>query len=224
MATVQNFVDDTLVLLAVLDPGGSPSSSERTHAETALNRLLANWSAAGVFVPKVTRDAYTLTGAASVTMGPTGTIAVARPLKIKSAAIVVSNIAHALEIVTAEQWAQIRDRSRAGKWAEFLFADYAFPDLTLYLTPTPASGGSLEIFSLKAMSSVALADTLAWPVGYERAVQYALAADLAPSYGRVVSPDIAAAAKSAMDAIAGLNASVLGMPMPAAAPVDAQQQ
>lgn len=224
MATIQNFVDDTLILVGIADPGGSPSSSERTHAESALNRLLGSWSAGGVFVPKVTRDAYVLTGAASVTMGPTGTIAVARPLKIKSAAIVVSNVAHALEIATAEQWAQIRDRSRAGKWADFLYADYAFPDMTIYLTPTPASGGSLEIHSLKAMASVALADTVAWPVGYERALQFALAADIAMSYGRSLSAEIQAGAKMAMDNIAGLNASVLGMPMPAAAPLDAPQQ
>lgn len=225
MATVQDFITDTLVLINVVDAGGAPSASESNHALAALNRLIANWSAAGVPVYTVTRDVFTLTGAASVTIGTGGTINVVRPLKIRSAAIVSGTVERKMEIVTADQFHNWQDRSRAGRFARILYYDAAYPLGTIWMLPVPAVGGTLELFSIKPLASFAsLSATFDMPPGYEQAIQYALAVAIAPSYhgAAQLSPGVTTGAAEAKDSIARLNADVLGAGMPAEAITTAQ--
>jgi len=217
--TVQDFATNTLVLIGSHDPGETPSSSDSTYVMNALNRLLASWSAMQFFVHKMTKDTFSLTGAASYTIGPAATINTARPLKIRAAAVVVGNVSQTLEIKTAEQWAALQDKTRAGKFAKCLYHDGGYPTGTIFLTPTPAAGGSLELYSVKALSGYStLGDTFDLPPGYEQALQFAVGAAIAPSFGRTLTPELAAGAQEAKQAIAKLNAEVLGMSIPAEAP------
>jgi len=217
--TVQTFVEDTFVLIGANDPAETISTSEADNALRQLNRLLGSYSAMGLMVPQNTRDTYVLTGAASYTIGSGATINVARPLKIKAAAVVVGNVSVDLDICTPEAWTKIADKSRAGKFAKCLLYDAGYPTGTIRLTPTPASGGSLELYSLKPLTAfAALGDTFDLPPGYEKALQFALALDLCSSLGRPVPETVAAGAQEAKQAIARLNADVLGTPMPAEAP------
>lgn len=219
MATVQNLVDSAFRLLGVIDAGGSPSASESTDAFNALNQLLANWSAADVPVHSTVRDAFTLTGAASYTIGSGATINVARPLKIKAATVVVSNAVSPLKPIGPAEWAAITDRTRAGKFAERFYYDGGYPTGTIYLHPTPASGGTLELFSLKPLTAFsALSDTINMAPGYEHAMRFALAEALAPEYGVAITEAVAKGAAEAKGAIAKLNAEVLGIELPAESP------
>jgi hypothetical protein len=177
--------------------------------------------AAGLPVYQLTRDAHTLTGASSYTIGSGATINTARPLKILSASVNVSGACESAEIVTAEQWGAIPDKSRSGLFAKAALYNAGYPTGTLYLTPTPASGGTLELYSLKALSTFsATSDTIDLPPGYEQALQAALAVAIAPSFGRAVPAEIAASASEAKESIAALNASVLGIAPPAEAPAE----
>ena len=215
MATVQEFITDTLVLINVIDPGSGPSASESNHALSAANRLLANWSAAGVPVYTMSRDLFVLTGAASYTIGPAGTIATPRPLKIRTASVIAGTVVKKLEIVTADQFGNWADRSRSGKFGRILYYDAAYPLGTIWLMPVPAAASSLELFSVKPLSSFAsLAATFDMPPGYEQALQYALAVAIAPSYhgAAKVSDGVTAGALEAKETIARLNADVLGAP------------
>jgi hypothetical protein len=217
MATASEFITDTLVLIGAHDPGETPATSDIDSAFRAFNRMIGSWSAAGLPVYKITRDTHSLTGAASYTIGSGATINTARPLKIISAAVNVSGANEPVEICDAAKWASISDKSRAGLFAKCLFYDAGYPTGTVYLTPTPATGGSLELYSVKALSTFsATSDSIDLPPGYEMALQAALAVTIAPSFGRVVSQEIAATAAEAKQNIATLNASVLGIAPPAA--------
>ena len=220
MATVQNLVDDTLIMIGAVDPGESPNPSESNHAFAQLNRILGSWSAAGVPVLKVTKDVFTLTGAASYTIGASGTIAVSRPLKIKAANIVSGDMSQPVEPVTAEQFAAVSiDRSRAGRFAKVLLYDAAYPTANIHFWPTPANGGSFELYSLKPLALfTALTDVIDLSPGYELAMKYALAGVIAPGYGRALSPDVVAGAQEAKESIARLNIENLGSAVPAEAP------
>jgi hypothetical protein len=225
MPTVQEFINSTLILIQVIDAGDTPSVTESNQAFVVLNQLLGNWSAAGVPVYRISRDQTSLSGVNSYTIGPGGTIPTERPLKIRTASITaIGGTSMPIEVIPVERWTAVRDKSRAGKFAQVLYHDGAYPIGTIYLWPTPAVGGTLEIYSIKTLTAfAALTATIDLPPGYEHALRFALAEALAPEYGSVLSPEVKAGALEAKQAIATLNAGVVGTfasapTVPAAAP------
>lgn len=206
--TVQQLIDKALVLIGVIAPGETPATEERNDAFDALNNLVANWSAQQLPLFSVQLDTVTLTGAASYTLA-------SRPMRIKSAQVLAANgTAQAPALIDAVGWAGVSDKTRTGVFAEVLYCDYGYPSAVVTLSPRPGAG-TLEIYSYKQLTEFAsLAEVIDLPPGYERALRYALAIDLAPEYGRTVTPEIAGSAQEAKNAIAQLNAIVLGEMQP----------
>lgn len=212
MSTVQTLINSSLRLIGVLDAGESPSTSESNDAFEALNQLLANWSAANVPVFATTRTTVAMSGAASYALAT-------RPLKIKAAAVTNGGVSRDVEMVTAEQWVGLPDKSRAGLFAKFGWIDGSYPTATLYLLPKPATGSTLELYTVQPLTAFAsLAATIDLPPGYEQALRFALAYALAPEYGAPITQGLADGASEAKAAIAKLNAEVLGSQAPAEAP------
>ena len=211
--TFQDLVNGALRSLGVIAAGESPSTEESNDALAALNDLVASWTALGMPIYEITRDAtVTLTGAASYEL-------TTRPVRIKSAAVIAANgTAMPVQLVPSEKWSAIQDKTRTGIFAEALFCDYAFPDATVYLSPKPGAG-TLELFVYRELASDnALADTVSLPPGYQRALRFNLAVDLAGEYGRAASPELVASAAESKNAITNLNAFVLGETVAAAPP------
>ena len=222
--TAQDMIESAMRLLNVLPSGHSATSQERNDGLTTLNQMISSWSAKGILIPYVSGDAFLLTGIGVYSIGTGGTINTQRPLVIKSMKITVSNVPKAIEMVTAEQWARIDDFSRAQRYAEKAWFNPTSPSSgSIYLWPTPASGGLLDIQSLKALAQFgSLAGVVSLPEGYERAMRALLAVELAPEYGVRLSPELVANAKDALASIDGLNAAVLGYPPSEAEEAQAQ--
>ena len=201
-------------LLGVLPSGHSATTKERDDGLITLNQRISNLSAKGIAVPYISGDSYVLTGAGFYSIGSGGAINTPRPLVIKSMKITVSNVARNVDVVTAEQWSKIHDFSRTGKYAEKAWYNVTSPTTGgIYLWPTPNSGGTLDIQSLKALAQFgSLSGTVSFPEGYELALRALLALDLAPEYDRRASEELVAMAKDALETITGLNAAVFGYP------------
>lgn len=212
--TAQQLIESAMRLLGVLPSGHSATTTERDDALIVLNQRISNLSAKGIAVPYISGDAFTLTGAGVYTIGTGSTINTQRPLVLKSVKITVSNVAREVPVVTAEEWATIHDFTRAQKFAEKAWYNVTSPTSgAIYLWPTPASGGVLDIQSLKAITQFgSLAGTVSLPEGYELALRALLALDLAPEYKMRTSEELVAMAKDGLDTIMGLNAAVLGTP------------
>lgn len=210
-----DIVKGALRSLGVIASGESPSTEEAADGLVALNNLIASWSALGMPIYELTRDTKALTGAESYTL-------TTRPQRIKSAAVIAANgVAQPVGILTAEQWSGVGDRTRTGTYAESLFCDYGLSTCTVYLSPKPAAG-TLELWVYRALGAANLAgDTVTLPPGYERALRFNLALDLAGEYGRTASPELIAAAQESKNAITNLNAMVLGETPASAAPPQA---
>lgn len=215
--TAQELVTAALVRARIADPGEGPSTSEIDDAFVSLNDLLASWSAAGVGVPQIKRESFSLTGAASYTIGTGATFNTVRPLAIKAASVASGGATSNMEIVTANGWTELGDKSRAGKFARKLFYDAGYPSGTIHLWPAPVTGGSLELYSYKPLTAFSdLTDTVDLPPGYDRALKFALAFDLCTEYGRPVDAALQAAAAEAKQAVFELNAKVISGAAPAA--------
>lgn len=212
--TVQELINAALRTIGVLASGESPSTEESDDSLLALNQLVSSWSAQELPLYQLVKATVTMTGAASYALAT-------RPIRIKSAGVITAaGLQKDVAIVSAEQWAGIVDKSRTGAFADALWYDGGFPTGTVHLTPKPAAG-TLELFTYNALTAFdALGDTVTLPPGYERALIFSLALDLAPQFGRAVDPTVAAVAAEAMGAITRTNARVLGSEQ-TTAPVEA---
>lgn len=209
--TVQDLVNKSLQLIGVLAAGETPATAESDDAFAILNTIVSNWTAQQLPLYSVSVQTVTLTGAASYALST-------RVSRIKSAQVLAANgTARTPDLIDAARWASVADKTRTGVFAEVLYCDYGFPSATVYLSPKPAAG-TLEVFSYTPLTAFgSLGATITLPPGYERALRYALAIELAPEYGRAVGPEILGPAQEAKSAITGLNAVVLGEVVPGAA-------
>lgn len=202
--TAQELINQALRKIGVIASGETPSTEESNDAFVALNQLLDSWSARKVPVLGLTPDSVTMTGATSYALSP-------RPLKIKSARLLVAGIVVPFDVVSAEAFAANPPRS--------LMYDNGFSTGTIYPTLPAPTSGTLELQTYVPLTAIAsLATSISLPPGYERALVSALAMDLAPEYGRPVPAELQGTGTEAIDAIASLNAEVLGEGAPAAPP------
>lgn len=223
MATAQDIFNAAMRTLNVLATGETPTALESADGLATLNRMLSSWNAEGIMIPYISTDAYVLTGANTVTIGTGGQINTSRPVAIRTMHIDANSGRQELVPMTVEGYGAIRDWSRTGKFAKrFFFSPLSSVLAQIYLWPTPASGGTLTVHSLKPMAQFgSLAGVVAMPEGYERALVALLALELAPEFGAQATEVLIANAQSAKAAIVGLNAAVLGTP-PSQAQKEAQ--
>lgn len=199
--------------LGVIAAEETPNTSELTDGLLAANDILGSWSAQILPVTPLAIDSFVLTGAASYTFGPGGTAKTTRPVKLETIAIIAAGGARKpVHIASAEEWAQLADTSATGIFADNAFYDGAYPTSKLYLLPKP-SAGSCEFASYGQLTAfAALADVINLAPGYTRALRFALALDLAPEFGRPVTPELLQLGNDAKVSITGLNQAILGRP------------
>ena len=121
-----------------------------------------------------------LNGQPNYQMGPELAIsASSRPIKIKSASTLASNNTEKdARIATADQWAQVPDKSRTGIFVEDLFYDNGFPTGIVYVSPMPSSG-QIVLWVFQAIPQLpAQTGTINLAPGYEQAILTIAAVDL----------------------------------------------
>jgi hypothetical protein len=202
--TGRDLVSASMRLIGALAAGESPDAQEATDGLASINRMIDSWSTEGLLIYAITQEAaLTLTaGDATVTMGASGDITT-RPQKIVAAAIRDGSMDYPVSILSAEEYAAIPNKSVQSTYPTSLYDDGGYPQRTLTLYPVPNAAKSLVLFTKRALSTITSLDTaVSLPPGYERALVYNGALELAPEFGRPV-PD--AVAMIAMESKAGLK-------------------
>lgn len=215
MSLVSDIINDSLMYIGAYGPGETVSTDDQTFALRCVNRLLDSWSAQKLSPIGVKNASYTFSGAHSYTFGPTLTwAATTRPIKVKAASsITASGIETPAQIVTAEEWVQIRDKVRTGLFVKQLLYDGGYPTGNIYVTPAPAAG-SCSLWTYEAITDFAtLGTTVGLPPGYETALVKAFAMEMCIPFGRPIPDALPQLAQAAMMAIQTLNAELLGAPM-----------
>lgn len=213
MATGQSIINDALTEFEAIAAGGSPSASESTFCLRRLNALIDSFSAQALPIPSIARESFTLTGAASYTIGIGQTFNTARPIKLESAAVTATNGARVpVRLVDVEIWNALMDSTRTGLFADILYYDNAYPAAKIYLAPAP-TGGSLELFSYKPLAQLAATtDTLSLPQGYERMLVLSLAVEVAGAFGAQVTQTMIDKANDSKISVFGENRATIGSP------------
>lgn len=108
--------------------------------------------------------------------------------------------------LTDAQYASISVKNTTSTFAFSFYDDRAYPTRNITLFPIPGSGSEVVLYlRLPLMDLTNLDAPVNFPPGYERAFRYNLAVELAPIYGKTVTPEIAARAAASIKDLERLN-------------------
>jgi hypothetical protein len=215
--TARQIITASLRKLGVIASGETPSADELQDGLSALQGLLDSWSTNDLLSYTDTEETFTLTaGKQDYTIGYGGDFNTARPLDILGAAVLgTSGIELHLNQLKPDQWRGIPLKSIQSELPTDCFFETSWPLATLQVYPVPSGGKQIVIYSRKPFASVANVNTsIDLPHGYEDAVVYNLAIEIADEYGAQVSPLLM---KRAEDALASIKARNLASNIPFAA-------
>ena len=216
--TARDLIRGSLRLLGVLASGEQPSAAEAFDGLQALNAFLDSASNEKLTAYVIERlDVPLVPGKAVYTWGvPGGDIAHPRPFHLEGAVLrlVENAYEYPLDLVDQAMYQTVALKSQPSLYPSLVWYEPTYPLGTLHLWTVPEQAnvlGLLPFVPLTRFSSLDAAVT--FPQGYERWLRYALAVELAPEYGREVSPVVVATLAQAISAIKRVNSVVptLGM-------------
>lgn len=211
MATAQTIINRSLRLLGMIGAGESPTADETADALVALNAMLDSWRNERLMAYAISENTLTMTvGDSSYTIGPGGDLSITRPVKLEYVFFRVNGDDYPVLLVDKGRFDAIQDKAITSDWVEMAYYNPTMPTGTLNVWPVPSAANVMHIGVWEPFTEFATAsDTVALPPGYERALAYNLAIEIAPEYGRSVSSEVAEVARISKGDIKRVNAPAL---------------
>ena len=187
MATWQDLIDKTLLMIGAVGSGETPATQERTDAFIALGHIFTSWSNEGLTNPTKVIETFSLaSGDSTYTWGSGGTFNTARPMQIISARVISGAFSRGLRVMGYAA-ASEQSNNSAGILAslpDILGYDNGNPLVNILIHPPPNGTPTLEVTSMKPMTAPALIDDVYTLLpGWEIALTYELGLRLSPEYG-----------------------------------------
>ena len=232
MPLASDIINTSLTILGVLAAGETPAPEDQTYSLAVLNTLLENWNVQGLQIFNLTNVQKPLTASKQAyTMGTGGDFNTQRPVRIEAAGIIRGGVRTPLHLLNAQEWAIELSRSAQDILPQKLYNDNSFDSsgrTTLFFLPIPSDNNcTVDMFVWAQLGDgFALGDPVSFPPGYLKAIQYNLAVDLAPAFGRPVDPTVAAIAAQSVQQLRAVNVAIAAEieARPPAAPAGPPQQ
>jgi hypothetical protein len=207
MATVLDLVNSALHLIGAKDPIESATAQEAADGLASLNNLLDSWTTDRLFVFRLAETVYNWPAtAATATVGIGGDINITRPVQVEDSYIVSSGISYPVQKMNRDGYTSIPQKNLSVNFPEWMYYDAAYPLATLYLYTVPASLLEFHLVYWAPLSAFgAITDVVSFPPGYQRALRYNLAVEIASEYSMDVPPAVAAIALKSAANIKRLN-------------------
>lgn len=211
-ATVRSICTGALRLLGVTQPGREPSAYEMETATYALRSMLENWSTQRLNVFQTTTYEFEfIPHQATYTLGPTGDWETERPMILSYAYLRYAQdsgtpIDMQITILNDAQRAAISAKTISSSIPTTVYYNPEVPDAKLTFWPVPTVNYKAILWCDAPLDSFTdLNDELQFPRGYEQALRYNLAVNLAPEFGRQVSQEIIGVASKSINDLKALN-------------------
>ena len=219
MALVSDIITEAFVDLAVIQPGETISSDMQANAFLVLKQMLSNWSVdQALAYLNVHGDFNLVAGTAAYTVGTTGSLATAaRPVRIVSWQSRSGNFSNGGACISFDEFRAKQQNLTAKRsvLAEMVAADTGYPTIAIEVFPVPdTSPGTLRLdYWTPVVEFASVGTTVNLPDGWEAAVHFNLAVQLAPQYARQtgITPELAANAKNTLAELKAKNAAILGI-------------
>lgn len=212
MATASSMIVRALRLIGEKPVGGTLTSAEQTAYLADLNAMLESWSIDSLMCYQIVQENFSLsTSTGSYTIGSGGTFNTTRPTRIVDAFIRDSSgYDSPLEIISKESYNTIVEKTTDGTYPEYLYYDAAFVTslATIRLYPEPSAGLTLFIDSWKQLQNFStIGTTVVLPPGYQRAIEFNFAIEVAGGF-RPVPAEVIKVAKDSKAAIMKVNSPI----------------
>lgn len=220
MATVLDLVTGSLRLLGVLASGEYPTASESQDALCALNTMIDSWKTERLMVYAILPQVFNLVAQQKVyTLGPGGNWNTERPVGIDSMYLQYTDANSGppplnllVELYNQDQYNAIIVPNTTTTIPNAAYIDDAFPMRNVYLWPIPQVPYAINLFTWSLVDGfAAITSPISLPPGYERALRFNLALELAPEYGLTPSETVAAGALTSKAVIKRNNIKPLYM-------------
>lgn len=221
MTTARDLIKRSMRQLGVYTIGEEPSDDEAQDGLEALNAMLDSWATENLFVYAKTLDIVSLiAGQQTFTIGPSGTVVSPRPITIDASSyILYQNVSYQLVKWTDAEFQEISVKTQNSGIPCGFWPLMNMPDVTVTLWPIPAQAMSMYLWSNKLITSFPdLTTDVVMPPGYERALVYSLAEEIAPEYEVQIPVSVVAKALKARKNIKRINTQVPVMEMPYGVP------
>lgn len=193
MTTALQLITGSLRLIGALAEGETPSANQANDSLVSLNQMIDSWSTERLSVFCTQDQVFTWPSSErSRTFGPTGQITGTRPVRVDEATYFkVNNLSYSLILINQDQYNGIALKGSTSTYPNVMFVNMTMPDIEMYLYPVPTSALEFHLVSVQQLTQPAtLATNLVFPPGYERALKYALAMEVAPEYGIEPLPQV----------------------------------
>ena len=199
MTTARDLIKRSMQKIGVLVKSEAPSDDEAQDALASLNALISSWSNDSSTIVSRAWETFTLTGGDGVyTMGTGGDFNTTRPIHIIGGYIRNGTTDTTLTVVSDEAYNSVAFKALTGI-PEFVNYDNSYPTDNIRFYPVPSSSYTVFLLSEKPATEFATLDSdLSMPLGWERALIYNLALELAPEYGQQPDPSIAKIANDSL--------------------------
>lgn len=205
MTNALQLIDRAYSLLGYKDGSEVLSSADADYGLSALNDMIDSWITQRLFIVSV-EEVVTSVSGQTVTIGPSLTINVDRPVKMEQGAFHrVSGIDYPLQWIEREQYNAISLKAVSSTIPEYGYYDAAGK---IYLWPYSTTALALHLQLQVQLSEFAdLSTDYTLAPGYRKALSYSLAEELAPGIKELPMSIIKQAAL-ARNAIKRTNARV----------------
>lgn len=207
MATGQSLIDRAGRLLNLINtPGASMTSAESADALIAFNAMIDSWKNDGLMAYSLeTESKAMVVGDSSYTFVAAGDFNGTRPVKIVSAYMTIGDTDYPVEIITAEDWYAIEDKTTTSDLVEKLWYNPTMSSGTVNVWPVPSSTNTLTLVVRTPLADLALGTTVALPPGWEKAIAYNGAIEIAPEFEKQPSAAVINGATESLAAIKRIN-------------------
>jgi len=194
-------------LIGALGVGEAPTAEETSDCLTALNQLLSSWSLDALTIYTKTNESYTnVPGLPYFTWGVGGDFDSERPDKIFRMYVTHPDGAtYELSKIEKDFYDPICDKMGTGTPDRFYYSpDY--PLGKVYLYPNPDMAYTIESSVFKKITKLDNAsDEVIIPPGWDRALAYNLALEIAPEFGLQLSEVVIKSATDSLAAVKRMN-------------------
>lgn len=184
MTTARDLIKSAMRLATILASGEEPTGDETVDGLKVLNDLLENWSTERLSVWQRENQQFALSaGVATYTIGPAGTFNTVRPVRVGNSFVRLQGADFPVEVWGLSEYDLVAVKAVGGIPERMVYVnDMPLGTLTLY--PVPSQPMTLHLSCDRVLTfPLILTSQLAFPPGYERALRYALAINIAAEYG-----------------------------------------
>lgn len=221
--TVSELITASLQDLRVLQVGETVSANDAAYALARLNDWINGLATEGLTVYSQARTTWTISTAASYTIGSGGVINCARPtgpMGVTNVGFQDTSVSPTIEynlgpLLTEDAYAGIAQKALTSVYPQAMYYNPTFTSGLglIYLWPIPTSTTLQGVIytPVPVAEFAAISDTISLPPGYRRFLRTGLAKEIASAFDAPLTPDLQQAAMESKADIKRANVRLLDL-------------